>query len=329
VTYLLRRVGFYAIAWWVSLTLNFFIPRLAPGDPAAALEAQFQGRLDPAAFAAMRAAFGLTDEPVWVQYVHYLRNLTRGDLGVSIAHFPARVADVLEQGLLWTLFLSGLALLVSFSFGTLLGIYIGFYRGRRADTLLPSIFTFLGAFPYFWLAMVMLYFGGFLLGWFPLRHAYSDAARPAWSLSFAFDVAHHAILPASAIVLASLGGWLITMRSSMMSVLGEDYILLARAKGLGPRGVMLRYAARNAILPSITGFGMALGFILSGSLLTEVVFSYPGQGYLFFEAVKSLDYPLMQGLFLSITTSVLLANFCVDLVVVALDPRVRGQNAGS
>jgi peptide/nickel transport system permease protein len=321
--YLLRRLGFYGVAWWVSLTLNFFIPRLAPGDPASALEAQFQGRLDPAAFAAMRTAFGLTDDPVSVQYVQYLRNLAHGELGVSIAHFPARVSDVLGQGLMWTLFLSGIALLVSFSVGTLLGMYLGFYRGRRADALVPALFTFLGAFPYFWLAMVLLYVGGFLLGWFPLRHAYSDALRPEWSLSFALDIAHHAILPASAIVLASLGGWLITMRSSMMSVLGEDYILLARAKGLSARSIMLRYAARNAILPSVTGFGMALGFILSGSLLTEVVFSYPGQGYLFFEAVKSLDYPLMQGLFLSITTSVLIANFCVDLVVVAIDPRVR------
>jgi peptide/nickel transport system permease protein len=323
VNYILRRVGFYLVAFWVSLTLNFFIPRLAPGDPAAALEAQFQGRLDPAAFAAMRTAFGLTDEPATTQFIHYLGNLFRGDLGVSIAHFPARVSDVLAEGLLWTLFLSGFALLVSFSLGTLLGLYLGFRRGSKLDAIVPSLFTFLGAFPYFWLAMVLLYVGSFVLGWFPLRHAYSDGLRPNWSWEFAVDVVHHAILPTLAIVIASLGGWLITMRSSVMSVLGEDYVLFARAKGLSPRTIMFRYAARNALLPSVTGFGMALGFILSGSLLTEVVFSYPGQGYLFFEAVKALDYPLMQGLFLSITSSVLVANFCMDIVTLFIDPRTR------
>lgn len=321
--YLLRRLGFYVVAWCVSLTLNFFIPRLAPGDPASALEAQFQGRLDPAAFEAMRVAFGLSDEPATVLFVKYLKNLARGDLGVSIAHFPAPVSEVIGQGLLWTLFLSGLALAISFSLGTLLGTVLGFFRGGRADAIVSSIFTLFGAFPYFWLAMILLYGGGFMTGLFPLRHAYSDGLRPSWSLEFAVDVLHHAFLPALAIVLASAGGWLITMRSSMMSVLGEDFILLARAKGLSQARVMLRYAAPSAILPSLTGFGMALGFILSGSLLTEVVFSYPGQGYLFFEAVKSLDYPLMQGLFLSITSSVLLANMAVDVGLVFFDPRLR------
>jgi peptide/nickel transport system permease protein len=323
VNYLFRRLGFYFVAWWVSLTLNFFIPRLAPGDPASALEAQFQGRLDPAAFEAMRVAFGLSDEPAPVLFVKYLKNLARGDLGVSIAHFPAPVSEVIAEGLLWTLFLSGLALGLSFTLGTLLGTVLGFFRGSRADALISSLFTLLGAFPYFWLAMILLYVGGFLGGFFPLRHAYSDGLRPAWSFEFGLDVLHHATLPALAIVLASAGSWLITMRSSMMSVLGEDYILLARAKGLSPVRVMLRYAARSALLPSLTGFGMALGFVLSGSLLTEVVFSYPGQGYLFFEAVKSLDYPLMQGLFLSITSSVLLANLGVDVALVFMDPRLR------
>jgi len=322
VKFLARRLAFYVLAAWVSLTLNFFLPRLAPGDPASALQQKFQGQLDPEALSAMKIAFGLSDEAAHVQYFLYLRNLARGDLGTSIAHFPAPVSEVIGTAILWTLFLAGLAVTFSFAVGTLLGILSAWRRGSWLDWA-PPLFVFLGAFPYFWLAMLLLYTCGFSLGWFPLRHAYSNTLTPQFSLSFMLDVLHHAILPALSIVTASLGGWLLSMRNTMIGVLTEDYVTLALAKGLTEREVMFRYAARNALLPSITGFGMALGFVISGSLLTEVIFSYPGQGSLLFEAVTARDYPLMQGLFLAITVAVLGANWLVDIAYVILDPRTR------
>ena len=207
--------------------------------------------------------------------------------------------------------------------GSGVGLPSSWWRGSWVDNWLPSLFIFLGAFPYFWLAMVTLYVLGFILGWFPLGHAYSDDLKPAWSPEFVADVLRHGALPIGTIVLATIGGWLLTMRNNMISILGSDFVNLARAKGLPPSRVAFRYAARNALLPSVTGFGMALGFVLGGSLLTEIVFSYPGQGYLLVQAVRNQDYPLMQAIFLVITLAVLGANWLVDIVYLWLDPRTR------
>jgi peptide/nickel transport system permease protein len=324
--FLLRRLGLYLVAAWASITLNFFLPRMMPGDPAAALAARFRGQLQPEAIEALRESFGFTEEPLIMQYVTYLSHLVRGDLGTSISQFPASVGSVISTALLWTLLLAGLSVVISFALGTLLGALAAWRREGWLDSLLPPALTFLGAFPYFWLAMALLFVLGFGLGWFPLRHAYSDDLAPALSFQFVGSVLHHLVLPASAIVLATLGGWMLGMRNTMIGVLAEDYVAMAQAKGLPERRVMLRYAARNALLPNVTGFGMAVGFVLGGSLLTEVVFSYPGTGYLLLQAVRSQDYPLMQGLFLTITFAVLGANLIVDLVYQRLDPRTRGSS---
>jgi peptide/nickel transport system permease protein len=324
--YLLRRLGLYAVAAWASITLNFFIPRMMPGDPASAMAARFRGQLQPEAIAALRESFGFTDAPLIVQYFTYVSHVMTGDLGTSISNFPASVTSVIGTGLLWTVVLTGFAALVSFALGTLLGIYSAWRRGSALDSILPPALTFLGAFPYFWLAMLLLFVLGFGAEWFPVRHAYSDELAPGLGFEFVGSVIYHMLLPATAIVLATLGGWMLGMRNTMVGVLSEDYITLAHAKGLPERRVMFRYAARNALLPNVTGFGMALGFVLSGSLLTEIVFSYPGTGYLLIQAVRSLDYPLMQGLFLTITLAVLAANLLVDLAYVWLDPRTRGRS---
>lgn len=321
--YLLRRLGFYALAAWASVTLAFAIPRLMPGDPAVAMFARFRGKLTPEAMEALRAAFGFNDAPTWSQYLGYLGHLARGDLGISISQFPAPVGSVIAGALVWTLFLTGLAVVISFTLGTLLGMVAAWRRGRWFDSALPPLLTFVGALPYFWLAMLALFVGGFTLGWFPTGHAYDDNVTPGFTGAFVGSVARHAVLPAATIVVATVGGWMLGMRNTMMRTLGEDYVLLARAKGLSPARIMVRYAARNAAVPNLTGFGMELGFVLSGSLLTEIVFSYPGQGYLLIRAVQSLDYPLLQGLFLTVTLAVLGANWLVDLVYVWLDPRMR------
>jgi peptide/nickel transport system permease protein len=320
-----RRLGFYLIAVWASLTLNFLIPRLMPGDPAAAMFARFRGQLGPDALDALRQTFGLTDEPLWSQYLSYLGHVVQGELGTSVAYFPAPVTSVIGTALLWTVVLAGTAVILAFALGTALGALAAWRRGGWLDSVAPPIFTFLGAFPYFWLAMLALFLFGFGLGWFPLRHAYHDALTPALSFEFLASVVRHLVLPAATIVVATVGGWMLSMRNTMIGVLGEDYIAMAHAKGLAPRRVLVHYAARNALLPNITGFGMALGFVLSGSLLTEVVFSYPGQGYLLIQAVRAQDFPLLQGLFLTITLAVLSANFLVDLVVAWLDPRTREE----
>lgn len=325
--YLLRRLGFYLVAAWVALTLNFFLPRLMPGDPATAIFARLRGRVSPEAMQALRETFGLTGEPLWRQYFTYLGSVLHGDFGMSVAYFPAPVTQVIATGFVWTIFLAGTSVVISFVLGTLLGVVSAWRRRGWIDTWLPSTLAFLGAFPYFWLAMVFLYVLGFTLGWFPLGHAYGDDLSPAWNRTFIADVARHAILPVTTVVLATLGGWLLSMRNTMIAVLGSDYVHLARARGIHPRRVMLRYAARNALLPNVTGFGMALGFVLGGSLLTEIVFSYPGQGYLLVQAVRSQDYPLMQGIFLVITLAVLAANWLVDIVYLWLDPRIRDASS--
>jgi peptide/nickel transport system permease protein len=320
----LRRLGFYLVSAWASITLNFAIPRLMPGDPAAALVARFKGQMSPEAMRALRHAFGLVPGSTLTQYLTYLAHVARGDLGLSIAYFPAPVTEVIGTGLGWTLGLGGVALVVSFTVGTLLGVVAAWRRGGRLDSWLPPALSFLGAFPYFWLAMLVLYLFGFTLHWFPLQHARDpDLVEAGASLASILDVLGHAVLPATAVVLATLGGWMLSMRGAMLAILGTDAIKLATAKGLPPRRIMWAYAARNALLPSVTSFGMALGFVVGGSLLTEIVFSYPGLGYLLVQAVRNQDTPLMQGLFLIITLSVLAANFLVDLLYIWLDPRAR------
>ena len=321
--FLARRLGFYLIAAFAALTLNFIIPRLMPGDPASIIFARFKGKLKPEAIDAMRQSFGLTDDPLLVQYFSYLKGVLKGDLGTSIAYFPEPVSEIIGSGLYWTLFLAGCSLIISFTIGTVLGIIIAWNRTGKMDTILPPIIAFFGAFPYFWLAMVLVYTFGFSMKWFPIGRAFGYEVNPGLNISFLFSVLYHAILPAFTMIFVSLGGWMLSMRNTMISTLGADYITFANAKGIASRQVMLRYAARNAILPNLTGFGMALGCVLSGALLTEMIFSYPGQGFLLLQAVQTQDYPLMQGIFMTITFAVLGANWLVDIAILLFDPRTR------
>jgi peptide/nickel transport system permease protein len=313
--FLLRRASFYLIAAFAAITLNFFIPRLMPGDPADIIFAQFQGRLDPRAMDAMRASFGFVDGPLHEQY---------GNLGISVSRFPQPVGSVIGSGLGWTLRLVGISTLMSFGLGMLLGIFAAWRRGRALDSFVLPFTSILGAFPFFWIALVLLYFFGMNLRWFPISHAFDTDLTVDWgSLDFIRSVATHAILPSFAIVITSVGGWMLGMRNNMIGVLSQDYIVMAQAKGLPERRVIFTYAARNAFLPSLTAFAMSLGFILGGALLVEVVYSYPGMGFLLLSAVNTRDYPLMQAIFLMITLSVLIANFLVDVFYVLLDPRMR------
>jgi len=321
--YLMRQIGLYLLAAWASLTLNFILPRTMPGDPVTALVARMHGRLRPEQIEAIKQAYGFTSGPILQQYFQYLSHALRGDFGISISAYPAKVSTIIATSLMWTILLGAVTLLVSFVLGTILGVVISWRRSGFLDSVLPGLTGFIGSFPYFWLAMVTLFFLGFKLGWFPMSHAYSDYLSPGLSLEYIGSVIYHMILPAGTIILVSVGGWLIGMRSTMISVLNEDYIVMAEAKGLPEQTIMYQYAMRNAILPNITQFGMSIGFIVAGQLLTEMVFSYPGLGFYLVRSVTTKDYPLMQALFLMITLAVLAANFLVDILYVRLDPRVR------
>lgn len=320
--YLLRRIWFYIMAAWVSITINFFLPRLMPGDPATRMLGRITDRLRPEQIVALKQVYGISDAPLVNQYFTYLQNLFNGNLGISISHFPSPVSDVIGTAMGWTILLGGVAVILSAIIGNLLGIVAAWKRGGWVDSIFPPLLVFIGSFPYFWLAMISLFVLGFELNWFPLRHAFGNVT-PGLSWVYIKDVVWHLILPAGSVVLISVGGWMLGMRNTMIGVLSEDYITMANAKGLPERKVMFGYAARNALLPTVTSFGISLGFIVSGALMTEIVFSYPGVGFLLYNAVVNLDYPLLQGLLLIITLVVLAANLIVDLLYVKLDPRVR------
>jgi peptide/nickel transport system permease protein len=212
--------------------------------------------------------------------------------------------------------------------GTLLGVVLAWNRGSWRDAVLP-ISTFLSSIPYFWFGLVMLLLFSEHAHVFPASGGFSADTTIGFSGSFISSAAYHAVLPALTIVAASIGGWILGMRNMVLTTMSEDYVLLAQAKGLSSRRVMFMYAARNAILPSVANFAMSLGFVVSGAILTEVVFSYPGIGYVLFQAVSNEDYPLMQGIFLVITFAVLVANLLADVVYVSLDPRTRQEGRGA
>jgi peptide/nickel transport system permease protein len=324
--YYLRKLGFYLVALWAAVTLNFFIPRMMPGDPVDILMAKLQqrgGGVDPAARRAYEVLLGAgSDESLLRQYLSYLRNLARGDFGISVSDFPTPVSTVIATSLPWTVALVGIATILAVLCGTALGVFVGWRRGTWLDALVPAT-TVLSAVPYFWLALILVAVLGSALGWFPLLGGYDVVLNPGWNAGFLGSALYHGVLPALTIVLSSVGGWLLGTRNMMVSAMAEDFVLTARAKGLRERRIMVWYAARNAILPSVAGFAISLGFVVAGSIVTEQVFAYPGIGSKLLQAVQNNDYALMQAIFLVITVTVLAANLAVDLLYGIIDPRTR------
>ena len=323
-----RKLGFYLVALWAAITLNFFIPRALPGSPVDAVLAKLalRGPVSPDTRRSIEVMLGADQQgPLIVEYFQYIGGLLRGDLGVSVTYFPTPVTTIIGQSLPWTLILVGLATTITFLLGISLGTIAGWKRGSWLDSIIPAT-TSMQAVPYFWLALLFIYIFSVNLGWFPVGSGYDvTLVRPAFDYPFISNAVYHGFLPALTIVLSSLGGWLLGMRNMMVSTLSEDYILTAEAKGLSPRRVMVMYAARNAVLPSVSGFAISLGFVVSGSIVVETVFSYPGIGFTMLQAVQNNDYALMQGLFLIITVSVLAANLVVDLLYGIIDPRTRAR----
>lgn len=323
--FFLRRVAFYLFTAWAAITLNFFIPRLLPGDPVQSLINKFQGRLSTDAVASLYVLFGLNKHTtVWQDYITYWQNLFKGDLGISFTYFPTPVSEILAQSLPWTLALVGISTVIGFALGTLAGVGLGWRRGTWADNLLP-VTSFFSSIPYFWLGLIAISIFAVNLGWFPASGGYDPATVPGWSWDFISGAIYHGILPALTIIISSVSGWILSMRNMMVTVSSEDYVTVSQAKGIPERKVMMGYAARNAVLPSVSGFALSLGFIVGGTLVAEMVFSYPGVGYVLFQAIGSKDYPLMQGVFLVVTISVLVANMLADVAYTFLDPRTRAE----
>jgi peptide/nickel transport system permease protein len=325
--FLARRFSFLLIALWAALTVNFFIPRLMPGNPAQAMMAKFHGRVNPVALHALEVAFGVnTHQSLISSYFQYLGNTLRGNFGVSISYFPLSVSSVIAKALPWSLSLVGVSTILGFVIGTALGAITAWRRGGAFDNVLPPAFIVISAFPYFWVGLLSIWLFSLTLSWFPLLGGYNETSTPTWSVSFVLDVLWHAVLPASTILITSIGGWILTMRNNMISVIAEDYVKMAKAKGLKPRRIIWQYAGRNALLPNLTGFAMSLGFVISGAILVEYVYNYPGVGFMLLQAVEQEDYALMQALFLLITVAVLFAIFISDILTAILDPRTRAQS---
>jgi peptide/nickel transport system permease protein len=325
--YFLRRVAFFVLTLWGAITLNFLIPRLQPGDPAQAILTRLAGYgtpVNPAQIKAMRLMLGIPGGNLASQYWHYLVSLAHGDLGLSYSSFPTPVSTLILQRLPWTLVLVGVTQVLAFVVGTVLGSFAAWKRNGGFDSWVSLGSTFIGTLPFFWIALLLLYVFSFVLGWLPNSGGYGGPPiTPGLNTFFLESALYHSVLPAATILITAPIGWIMGMRNTMVQTLGEDYIRLAWAKGLRPRRIALRYGARNAILPNVTGFAIVLGSILGGQVLIEQIFNYPGLGNLMYNALTNRDYPLIQGIFLFSTACVLLANLFADMLYGVLDPRVR------
>ncbi len=321
--FVLRRLGFYLIAFFFAATFNFFLPRLMPGDPITVMFSSQGNPLPVESLAALKETFGFVDGPLYKQYFAYLKSVVTWDLGSSVKYFPQTVNEVLGRSMIWTLFLVGTSTLISFFIGSISGIVAAWYRGGWLDTILSPLSLVLQSIPAVVLALLFMFVFGVALNWLPFSYAYSIELDPAFSWEYIKSVLTHAILPIISLVIVQIGGYLLTIRNNLINLLGEDYIVMGRAKGLSESRVMFNYGARNALLPSITAFAMTVGVVLGGSLITEVVFNYPGLGNTLFEAIVSRDYPVIQGQLLIMTLAMLSANFVADIAYVYLDPRLR------
>jgi len=319
--YLIRRAGLFLVTLWAALTVNFIIPRVMPGNEAQAVLATFRN-INPAALHALELQFGVnTHQSLLSSYVQYLGNTLTGQLGVDAQGVP--VLHEITSKLPWTLGLVGVTTVFAFVIGTLVGVYSAWRRGGHLDAILPPVLFIVSTVPVFFVGLLLIYVFAVKLNWLPLGSNYSVGMSPSFSLSFIGDVLKHAVLPGVSLTVVTAGLWVYSMRNNMITTIADDYVKMGLAKGLKPRRVMFDYAARNAILPNLTGFAMQLGYVLGGAIVIEYLFSYPGLGYLFYTATTDHDLPLMQGLFLFYTLAVLVCVLLADLATAVLDPRTR------
>lgn len=324
--YFLRRISMFLLVVFLAASFNFAIPRMAPGNPIGAITsrmAQASAGIEngQAMFEAYRKRFGL-DDPMYIQYGKYLWNVIRFDFGQSLSAYPAEVWEIIRPAIGWTIGLIATSVIITFFLGVTVGALLA-WKGtpKWVQAILP-FFMIWGVLPYYLLALLLLYVFAFTTGLFPMNGAYSSGIPREFSWPFIKDVVHHAVLPALSIILSSLGLWALTMRGLMVNTIGEDYMLLAEAKGLPKRRILWWYAVRNAIPPQVTHLAIALGHVVSGAILVEIIFGYPGLGYQLYQSIINSDYTVIQGITLLLAVSVGFAVLLIDLLYPRLDPRV-------
>jgi peptide/nickel transport system permease protein len=328
---IVRRLVMFVAVIWVASTLNFFVPRLAPGNP---IEDKLLAQVEyggstvdiQSLVKAYNAKFGL-DRPILSQYLAYVRDIVHFDLGYSISDYPTRVSEVILRALPWTLGLLVTTTLMSFLIGTVLGALTVWHRSPRLLRLFVPLLMIFSAVPFYLIGLTLIYLFATVLQWLPLGGGMGIRSTPSLSLSFVLEILEHSILPAASIMLASIGVWALSMRGMMVTVQGEDYMTFADALGLSAQRRFLQYGLRNAMLPQITLLALSLGHVLSGSILVELVFGYPGIGQQLFRAIQNLDYFVIYGIVLVLTCAIAVAMLVVDLAYPLLDPRIR--RAGS
>jgi len=316
--YFVRRISMFFLVVFVAASFNFVIPRLAPGNPIGAITSRMANASagienGQAMFEAYRKRFGL-DEPIYIQYGRYMWNTIRFDFGQSLSAYPADVSEIVRPAIGWSMGLIGVSVLITFALGVTIGALLA-WRGT------PRMVNG-GVLPYYLLAMLLLYIFAFTARVLPMSGAYDSGIRPELSGAYIGTIARHAVLPALSIILTSVGGWALTMRGLMVNTIGEDYMLLADAKGLPKRRILWWYSVRNAIPPQVVHLGIVLGYVVSGAILVEIVFSYPGLGYQLYQAIVNSDYTVIQGITLILAVSVALCVLIIDLIYPRLDPRV-------
>jgi peptide/nickel transport system permease protein len=327
--YVLRRVGMFFLTIWLGATVIFFIPRLMPGDAVQAVISRMMvqaGRVEnmEQIIKAWREKFGL-DDPVGVQYLRYMGNMMTFNMDYSLAYFPARVDEMILRSLPWTLGLLTIATVISFVAGNTIGALMGW---RFAPDFLRKILPFSLVFtsvPFFMLGMLFIYIFAYGLRLFEPTGAYARGIPAGFTSEYILTVIHHGTLPALALVVASMGFWALGMRGMMITSEGEDYLILAQAKGLRPRRVFWWYSVRNAVLPQMTALALSMGNIVAGSILVEYIFAYPGTGTLLYQGIVNSDYTLIQGVVFVLITATSLAVLMIDLLYPVLDPRITYQ----
>jgi len=329
--FVIKRLGVVLLTVWIAVTLIFFIPKMTPRNPLREklMEASSRSGYIEEGFnemvASYEARFGL-DQPLWKQYVSYMGDVMRGDLGYSIANFPQKVTTLIGQSLPWTIGLLATATLIAFLLGTLLGALMAWPKASNfVRYILPS-FLVLGAIPAYLVGLILVYFVAYKWQLLPTARGYSIGTQPNLSLEFALDVFKHSLLPAVALILTTMGGWVIGMRGMMVTVQGEDYMVFGEAKGLKDRRLFYRYGMRNAILPQVTGLALSLSFLVAGSVLVELVFQYPGLGSRLYTSIRQLDYFMIYGIVLIIVMGIAIAMFIMDMIYPLIDPRISYQD---
>jgi peptide/nickel transport system permease protein len=319
-------VGAFLFVIYVAATINFLIPRLAPGNPIGAITSRVQQASagiegGEAMFKAYREMFGL-DQPMHIQYLNYLWNTVRMDLGYSLSAFPAGVWEIIQPAILWTIGLISVSVIITFFLGVAAGALMGWKGTPRMVKALVPISMVFSVLPFYLLALLLLYALAYSTGLFPMGGAYDSRLARGFYWEFIVSVSRHSVLPALSIILSSLGLWALTMRALMVNTIGEDYMLLAQAKGLRSKRILWWYAVRNAIPPQLTQLAITLGHVVSGSILVEIIFAYPGLGYQLYMSITNSDYTVIQGITLILAVSVGLAVLIIDLIYPRLDPRV-------